>query len=310
MITESFEWARVPEAFKSKVLQLVARTEAITVHPEDTNYPCRKISAKELERAARTLVGKPVGRNHETKPIEGAYVLDSEYNDNRIEALAHVSDVEIAKVRAGKIQKCSIEYTWRNEKKEDNITLFEGVVINRVDLLEGVEAGDPNARVKAYESKPNTELIEGIVSIFGEKVEEGCPKCSPAKFVPRSTQPKEEHKKADFKSELPTKLPEKKEIKEDVTSTEPPKPTIDYQKVIEEQSKQIKDLTDGFVKVKEEVQSLKTNRDKDVSDARKAGVKEVVEKLEQAVPKNLFTNNPQVFKLVKSIKGVTDEFSR
>lgn len=154
-LKESFEWAPpgIESIPKANLLKLIAKTEATTYHPADPNYPVRKFNVEELKLAARTLIGRPVGRNHEAMPIYGAYVLDSEFSkkSNCVESIAYAPTSIVDKVRKGLINQCSIEYTWRDEKRNGGVE-FEGLVFTRLDLLEGLEPGDRKASVTLFEA--------------------------------------------------------------------------------------------------------------------------------------------------------------
>jgi hypothetical protein len=153
-LKESFEWAGKP-VNSANLLKLISKTESTTYHPDDPAYPVRIFSEKELELAARTLIGKPVGRNHESTPIDGAFVLDSEYGASKaVESIAIVPDDWVSKVKSGLVKSCSVEYTWRTEKRNEaaKSVEFEGLVFTRVDLLEGLNPGDPKAVVSLFES--------------------------------------------------------------------------------------------------------------------------------------------------------------
>jgi len=155
LLKESYEWIKTPDELpKENLLKVTAKTTAKTEHPEDENYPVRIFPEKELELAARSLKYKPVGLNHEFI-IEEAIVLDSEWNakEQAVEALLYVPDEYIKKVAEGKIDHVSVEYTWRNEVAEDGGIAFYGLNFDRVDLVEGLEAGDAGATVKLFEAK-------------------------------------------------------------------------------------------------------------------------------------------------------------
>jgi len=124
------------------------------------------------------MVGRPVGKNHEKFPIYGAYVVDSEYNEEekQLEALLFVPSYYVQKVSEGLIDHVSVEYTWRSDKKTSKGTEFTGLNITRVDLIEGLEPGDSNAQVILFEAKSKRGKI--IMEVKKEKetkkLTEGC----------------------------------------------------------------------------------------------------------------------------------------
>jgi hypothetical protein len=159
MLKETFEWSNETKSAlpipKERLIKLISKTSAPTIHPDDPVYPIRRFNNEELRRAARTLISRPIGLNHD-HVIPNAYVLDSEYSEpeRQVESIGVVPQEWLAKIRSGKVRNCSVEYTWRNETRNeaDQSVEFEGLVFTRVDLLEGLTPGDKNSTVKLYES--------------------------------------------------------------------------------------------------------------------------------------------------------------
>ena len=173
----AFDW--VPKSYleTGNLVKLVAKTTADTIHPGDKLGRVRKFPAEELKLAARSLINRPVNVNHNKKSIEGAWVIDSEYNDEQIESVAYVPNTYIDKIKRGEIKNCSIEFGWRNENVEgDNIT-FDGLFLKGIALLDetllkpGARAGDPNSVVALFE-KTNNFLAEMTLIEQEEPVEE------------------------------------------------------------------------------------------------------------------------------------------
>jgi len=163
VLYESYEWAKIPTDLNRKNLVLVtAKTPKTTIHPEDPEYNIRIFKPEELREAARSLAQRPVGLNH-GPIIVGAFTVDANWNEKEqaVEALLYVPDLYIDRIRTGEINKVSVEFTWRDEKKTDKGVEFEGFVFNRVDLLSGMNPGDNNTQVKLVEGKRG--LMEGMI---------------------------------------------------------------------------------------------------------------------------------------------------
>ena len=152
---ESFEWAKkIEDLPQNRLLKIIAKTTAPTIHPEDPVFPVREFAETELMKNARSLIGRPIGLNHQTMPIYGAYAVDADWNEaqKQLEAIAFVPEEYIRKVEEGLIKTASIEYTWRDTRQTATGTEFIGLGITRVDLVEGMQAGDPNAVVSLFET--------------------------------------------------------------------------------------------------------------------------------------------------------------
>lgn len=178
-LKEAFEWINLAEKGKipkDRLLKVVAKTPATTIHPEDPNYPIRIFAEAQLMRNAASLVGRPVGLDHAKYPIYGAYVIDSEWNDieKQLEALLLVPPSYVKKVENGNIKRSSIEYTWRSTKKSKEGTgkEFVGLSINRIDLLEKLNPGDSDSVVKLFEGKKRVGTMLAEVTL--SKLKEGC----------------------------------------------------------------------------------------------------------------------------------------
>lgn len=182
ILTESFEWINLEDVSqlpKDRLLRVVAKTPTPTRHPEDTEFPLRYFVESEVMKASRTAIGKPVGMNHERMPIYGAYCVDGEWNEEekQAEALLFVPTHIVNKVKEGKIDRCSIEYSWRRDRKKGKGRVFEGLNITRIDVLEGLDPGDSGSIVKLFESKEKKGRMEMKIEVKEESPksnEEGC----------------------------------------------------------------------------------------------------------------------------------------
>jgi len=160
---ESYEWVKIPENLnRSNLVMVIAKTPKSTVHPEDPEYPVRIFITKELYEGARSLAQRNIGINH-LAIIPGAFTVDANWNEKNecIEALLYVPSPFIEKIRNREINKVSVEYTWREEKRTEAGVEFYGLVFNRIDLLSGLTPGDDSVRMKLVEGKRG--LMEGIL---------------------------------------------------------------------------------------------------------------------------------------------------
>jgi len=174
---ESFEWAVLPPNVpKNQVLKIVAKTPATTFHPEDVKPEYRKriFPVKELELAARSLIGKSLYVDH-LQAIPDSLIFRSEWNPltMQVESLALAPEAYCQKVRAGLIQKASVKYGWSDERAEDGGTAFLGLWFRELSLLETKPPGDPGAQVFLAESKEGLmEAAVAPVQDVGEKIKE------------------------------------------------------------------------------------------------------------------------------------------
>jgi hypothetical protein len=186
-----YGWVRFPENLPRKNLVLsTSKTTKTTIHPSDPNYPVRLFDPKEMHDAARSLAQRPIGLNHihsKTDPTVGlielppidmmitgskyAFTVDANWNEQEqaIESLLYLPDYIIDEIREGKIEKNSVEYIWRNEIPTPSGIKFEGFIFHRLDLLEGIAAGDsdteliPASQLGLMEGKIG--LMEGAVEL-------------------------------------------------------------------------------------------------------------------------------------------------
>ena len=339
-LKESFNW--IPPGMKSlpreNLLKLVAKTEAETLHPGEP-YPVRRFSVKELELAARTLIDRPVGRNHESL-IPDAQVLDSEYADKCVESVAYVPGDWAKKVRDGTIKNCSVEYTWRSEKVDESVTPhaveFEGLVFTRVDLLEGLNPGDKNSKVMLFEAEKKTGSFISEVQVLESATE---------KFK-RLHEEAEEAKKAKESAVPAAPAKSAKEIVAEPVSptTQPPiiadKPVLGepfagytdfadcvaknqdkanpeaYCGSIKAQAESTKlatalteivTLKEAFTRIQTELTTIKSTQDKRIADAKTFAHNELKTAVESVLPRGGLFKNPAGTLLIKKLKEVLDE---
>jgi len=171
-------------------------------------------SEEELRAAGRTLGYRPLDLNHETAlPFPVNRVIDSEYEDECVEALIVVADpCVIQLIEAKKIVAVSIEgqYRWADLVCDQHECVLNphGIVLTGLALLTpGIEPGDPLASIvmkKRMEAErtsgtalvqrmePTSPVIPGMTSlevdtkpneggVLMEKKEEAAPPLEPAK---------------------------------------------------------------------------------------------------------------------------------
>lgn len=280
---ESFEWitgaGNLP---KDRLLKVVAKTTAPTLHPEDPNYPVRIFAETELMRNAASLVGRPVGRNHEHMPIFGAYAVDSEWNDveKQLECLLFVPAEDIQKVKDKLIKECSIEYTWRDEKKTDEGTEFIGLGITRIDLVEGLKPGDPGAVVSLFETAERRGVILAEVKL-GEPF---------AGYTDMDDCIAKNQDKEDPAAYCATIMR--------AVETSPPPP--------DPKDARITELEEAITRLTSTVETYKTEQDTKVAEAVKETREALISKVEAVIPKNfiLRQGTGNLVRLSESIKRV------
>jgi hypothetical protein len=328
-LKESFSW--VPPGMKTlpreNLLKLVAKTEAETHHPGEP-YPVRRFSAKELELAARSLIDRPVGRNHESV-IPGAVVLDSEYSDKCVESVAYVPGDYAKKVRDGRIKNCSVEFTWRSEKLDESVSPhaieFEGLVFTRVDLLEGLQPGDKNSKVMLFEAEKKTGsfisevkmlqesipgnvgkevvvMVDAVVDT-GEPSEPASPSSStepaaPAEPLPEESSTSYVERACSHYNITPEEYnanPEKYPL--------PPTGSEALNAALAEN----KSLKEAISRIQAELHTLKTSQYQRIADAKTFAHDELKSAVESVLPRGGLFKNPAGSLLISKIKEVLNE---
>jgi len=159
-LIESFHWAQGFKPFRPNLIKGVALNVG-------TSLNRNVYSDEELVRAARTLIGKPLLVNHDPTRLVGQ-VLDSEFEDNRVEYIAQIEDAEVFKrVLAGEINHVSIGAGYRKGTGVDGFEP-EGIVFAELSLIAPPEIpGDPSSSVTIMEklltSKPQTSPVSPAV---------------------------------------------------------------------------------------------------------------------------------------------------
>jgi hypothetical protein len=211
-LKESFQWA--PDEY----IRLLRQTEAGSVYRVRAIHVAKSLNRmayteEELRAAGRTLGYRPLNLNHETPlPFPANRVIDSEFEDERVEALIVVADPCIIQlIEAKKIVAVSIEgqYRWADVVCDEWECVWSphGIVLTALALLTpGVEPGDPLASIvmkKRLEAEhphaalvkklePPSPVITGMTSlevdtkpnqggVLMEKKQEATPPLEPAK---------------------------------------------------------------------------------------------------------------------------------
>jgi len=211
-LRESWTWA--PDEY----IRLLRQTEAGSVYRVRAIHVAKSLNRfayteEELQAAGRTLGYRPLNLNHETPlPFPSNRVIDSEFEDDCVEALIVVADPCIIQlIEAKKIVAVSIEgqFRWADLVCDEQECVWNprGIVLTALALLTpGVEPGDPLAsivmRKRVEPERPRTALVQrlepassvipGMTSlevdtkpnpggVLMEKKEEATPPLEPAK---------------------------------------------------------------------------------------------------------------------------------
>lgn len=330
---ESFEWVIKPTDIPTKNLaKIVAKTTVSTDHRKDMTLPpedrvIRQFSPQEIEEASRSLAERVIGYNHQ-RVIDGAVVLDSQWNEmeQALECLAYLPTEYINKVKEGKIKKVSVEFNHREEIKNGDTVEYKGLVFNRVDLLEGRIAGDLGTQITLFES--NGGAIEGEITIqkevlgepfagytdFADCVAKNQDKDKPDAYC-GSIQAQTEGKTLEECKEIIDKIPFTLKKKESVPPITPPEPLKPAEKkpeeIILEKDKRITELETAVATATAATQTLKTEHDKKVADAKQEGKKEVLDKIKAKIPPQFIENHfgGGAKRFVEEVKKVVHEES-
>jgi len=211
-LKESFQWA--PDEY----ITLLRQTEAGSLYRVRAIHVAKSLnrfaySEEELRAAGRTLAYRQLNLNHETPlPFPANRVIDSEFEDDCVEALIVVADpCLIQLIEAKKIVVVSIEgqFRWADLVCDEYECTWDphGIVLTALALLTpGVEPGDPLASIimkkrmeierpqtaLAKRLEPASPVITGTTSlevdtkptqggVLMEKKEEATPPLEPAK---------------------------------------------------------------------------------------------------------------------------------
>lgn len=169
---EKFKWAQSHFRF-------VKQDKGAKYYQVEAAFPLSSMNRNvytefELERAARTLVGKPVNINHESHVLNGVTIDDAEYEDGAVECLlkvlnnaGHGLSLNIQKmIEEGDVLNVSIEASCRRGIKrspEGDVCLglnFTGLALLTKDALPGI----PLTRIMPVEA-----IVESFkVTVNGE----------------------------------------------------------------------------------------------------------------------------------------------
>lgn len=204
--------------------------------------------SKELERAARTLIGKSPNLNHQRYDLVGNnYVIDAEYSDGKVQGYAYIEDPEINKLFAeGRIYQTSLDGQFRGKMSiGDKGKLVGGLVLDSFAFLtDDVPAGIDSTNINLWES------IKEKLMITNNK--------DGVKKMEKETTPTTEVKKEE------TPLKESKPDSETKESGKEEKPELDVDAKIKEaidahekeKAKELKEAKEQEDKTKEEQDKL------------------------------------------------------
>ena len=141
MSLESFSWAQRYEVD----LDRYERTGELWIRgvalSEGESRNLRKYSREEIQKMARTAVGKPITVNHGEPPYEGLVigtVEDAEEEEGKLEFIAKITDREwIERIRnmPPEVRHLSIGAVPREVKVEDGKEVPEGLVITEISII-------------------------------------------------------------------------------------------------------------------------------------------------------------------------------
>jgi len=153
-LAESFRWAPPIEFYKIVEGEEGRFYKVHAIHVTTTGNRA-KYTEEELRSSARSLADKPLGLNHRRQlQFPRSKVVDSEFEDRKVEAIIKVADEEVNRLyEAGKIKNVSIEAKYRSADMGD-VLVPRGIVFTRLDLLtEDVAPGDPLTSIMLWEKK-------------------------------------------------------------------------------------------------------------------------------------------------------------
>ena len=178
----AYDWAKIPEDLpRSNLFLITAKTASPTIHPEKPNEVVRLFSETELHESAKSLARRPIGLNHGingapfiidfgTGPLGRAWTVDSQYNPSTkcIEALIYVPNlyrdmINLPEEDPQKIRKVSVEFYCRDEVETELGVEYVGLVFDKVDLIQGMNAGDKLSEIRRVEA-----VIGNIAHLEGE----------------------------------------------------------------------------------------------------------------------------------------------
>jgi len=302
LLHESFEWSKGIDGLpKNRLLKAVAKTLAPTIHPEDPTFPVRLFAELEMMKNARSLIGRPIGLNHVQMPIYGAYGVDCDWNElqKQLEVILFVPEEYVKKVAEGKIKNVSIEYTWRDTKQTDAGTEFTGLGITRVDLVEGLEAGDPNAIVSLFEATEKRGVV--LAEIMPQKLGEPCAgytdfadcvaknqdKGNPEAYCGAIKAQTETAGNGDPPTPQNSSIPLKAEVP---LGTPPCAPKVT-------------ELEAAITKMAGQIQELEKSKASAIDNAQKSAKQEIADKVNKSMPNNLM-RNPLAIRIIKDVRKV------
>jgi len=149
-LEESFSWTGDIKPYPGARL---IRGEAI--HPIKTFHPyewpqLRVFLEDELEKSAKTLLGKPLFLDH-WRPLNGK-VLGARYEDGALEYVAELNDDDVLQmIRDGQIKHASIQFEWKILENVDGLAP-RSINYQHLSLLKDMQPGDPQTSVNIWES--------------------------------------------------------------------------------------------------------------------------------------------------------------
>jgi hypothetical protein len=187
---EKFQWAR--GHFQYIKQDKLARYYEVEAAFPLTSMNLTVYTEHELERAARTLVGKPVNINHESHTLKGVTIEDAEYEDGAVECLlrvlnnaGHGLDLNIqSMIEQGDIVNVSIEASCTRGLKsspEGDVCVglnFTGLALLTKDALPGI----PLTRIMPVEAIVESYHVSEVDKMKKEEVKSETEKLATLEF--------------------------------------------------------------------------------------------------------------------------------
>jgi len=301
----AFDWIKTlpPELNRKFLVKIVAKYPGTTDHTKDpTNsdpaHPIRIYTEEELAEAARSLSFRLIDVDHNLNEIiPGAYVGEAEWHEGKLECWAYIPSQEwIDKIKSGFVKGVSVETYNREDIPSGNKITLKGIIFTGLGLVTGnARPGDPNTSIQPmYESLKDHMYFE--IASF----EPAIPEVKVEMVVQRGSQwcvihchgPEsgsaikcfDTKDQADAMHAAIQNSKSSKESLEEPIKVEAVKEPVKEDVIEDPKDKKIKDLEIAVDKLQKSVEKVELSVQTKVNEAKKEGIKEVVEKLKNIIP--------------------------